>query len=238
LAFVVWFHKKIGTWKKIGSYVCLTPFAVQLFQESNFGVAKWQFTVKPNFCVTVDLESCIEKENHFLFIGRLSEEKGIAILLNAFKELPFVLKIAGDGPLRNSVVQVVKEYSNICYLGSLDTKAVHLELCKSQALISPSICYETFGLVNIEAFSIGTPVLASKIGAPQFLILDGYNGFHFEPGNVKSLKEVVNRFSALSEIEKSQLGLNAFANYKSHYSPELQMGYFEAIYKKVLRKHG
>ncbi|POY38110.1 hypothetical protein C3L50_12615 [Flavobacterium alvei] len=236
LAFVVWLHKKIGTWKKIDSYVCLTPFAVQLFQESNFGVAKGQFTVKPNFSVAVETESCIEKENYFLFIGRLSEEKGIAILLNAFKELPFVLKIAGDGPLKNSVVQAVKEFSNICYLGSLDYKAVQLELCKSQALISPSICYETFGLVNIEAFSIGTPVLASKIGAPQSLIIDGYNGYHFEAGNEKNLKEVVLKFNSLSETEKKQMRQNAFKSYQSHYSPELQMDYFEVIYNKVLKK--
>lgn len=236
LAFIVWFHKKIGTWKKIDSYVCLTPFAVALFQESNFGVPKEQFSVKPNFTKAAKYLSSVEKENHFLFIGRLSEEKGIATLLNAFKELPFLLKIAGDGPLKNSVVQAATEFSNISYLGSLTNKEVTSALSKTQALIFPSVWHETFGLVNIEAFSNGTPVLASKIGAPQSLIIDGYNGFHFEPGNVDDLKAAVSRFNALSFVEKEQMGNNAHENYESHYSPELQLSYFDSIYTKVLKK--
>lgn len=236
LAFIVWFHKKIGTWKKIDSYVCLTPFAVDLFQESNFGVEKKQFSVKPNFTTSPEIRQSFEKENHFLFIGRLSEEKGIEILLKAFKELPFLLRIAGDGPLKSHVVQATSNYSNISYIGNLTNIEVGLELGKAQALIFPSVWYETFGLVNIEAFSIGTPVLASKIGAPQSLIIDGYNGYHFEAGNEKNLKEVVLKFNSLSETEKNQMSHNAFESYKFNYSPKLQLDYFESIYDKVLKK--
>lgn len=238
LAFIVWFHKKIGTWKRIDSYVCLTPFAVNLFQESSFGVVKKHFSVKPNFTDLPKNSEAIAKENHFLFVGRLSAEKGIEILLDAFKELPFVLKIAGDGPLKENVVEASQQFSNISYLGNLNNEGVQLELQKAQALISPSIWYETFGLVNIEAFSNATPVLASKIGAPESLIIDGYNGFHFEAGNVEDLQQVVRRFEALSTTAKKQLGQNAFENYQSHYAPELQLGYFEKLYAKVSREVG
>jgi glycosyltransferase involved in cell wall biosynthesis len=236
LGFVIWFHKKIGTWEKINTFVCLAPFTVNLFQQSNFGISKKQFTVKPNFTASSAELKSFQKENHFLFVGRLSEEKGIEILLKAFSELPFLLKIAGDGPLKNIVVEAVKQFENISYIGNLTNKEVTDELLKAQALIFPSVWYEAFGLVNIEAFSNGTPVLASKIGAPESLIIDGYNGFHFEPGNVEDLKEVVNHFNALSIIEKKQMGNNAYANYKSQYSPELQLSYFDAIYNKALRK--
>ena len=236
LGFVIWFHKKIGTWKKIDTFVCLTPFTVNLFQQSNFGISKKQFTVKPNFTDASAELKYFQKENHFLFVGRLSEEKGIETLLKAFSELPFLLKIAGEGPLKNKVLEAVKQYANISYIGSLTNEEVIDELLKAQALIFPSVCYEAFGLVNIEAFSNGTPVLASKIGAPESLIIDGYNGFHFESGNVDSLKEVVYRFNTLSTIQKKQMGINAFDNYKSQYSPELQLDYFESIYNKVLKK--
>ncbi len=236
LAFVVWFHKKIGTWKKIDRYVCLTPFAVELFQESKFGISKDRFVVKPNFTGAVKVPHCIERETHFLFIGRLSEEKGIEILLNAFKGSPFLLKIAGDGPLKELVLNTIKQSSNISYLGNLTSAKVTEELQKTQALIFPSVWYETFGLVNIEAFANETPVLASKIGAPKSLIIDGYNGFHFEPGDVDNLKAIVAKFNALSISEKKRMGLNAFQNYKSHYSPEMQQGYFDAIYNNVLKK--
>ncbi|MBP2283119.1 glycosyltransferase involved in cell wall biosynthesis [Flavobacterium sp. CG_23.5] len=236
LAFVVWFHKKIGTWKKIDSYVCLTPFAVDLFQQSNFGVSKEQFTVKPNFTRIPEVSQPIKRGEHFLFIGRLSEEKGIDILLHAFKELPFSLQIAGDGPLKEQVVNATKESSNISYLGNLSNEKVIEELQKAQALIFPSVWYETFGLVNIEAFVSRTPVLASNIGAPQSLIRDGYNGFLFEPGKVNRLREVISKFNALSIIEKGKMGANAFESYQSNYTPELQEHYFESIYNQVLKK--
>lgn len=236
LAFVVWFHKQIGTWKKIDSYVCLTPFAVNLFQESNLGVAKNCFTVKPNFTAAPDMFESMSKENHFLFIGRLSEEKGIATLLNAFKDLPFLLKIAGDGPLKTAVVQAAKKYSNINYLGNLTTKEVAIELCKAQALIFPSIWFEGMPMTLLESLSTSTPIIASNIGAMTSLIIDGYNGFHFEPGNVTNLQEVVSKFNSLSETKKNKMGQNAFGNYQSHYAPELQLDYFETLYNTVLKK--
>ncbi|MBG6109877.1 glycosyltransferase involved in cell wall biosynthesis [Flavobacterium sp. CG_9.10] len=236
LAFVVWFHKKIGTWQKIDGYVCLTPFAVGLFQQSTFGVSKEQFTVKPNFTNVVEISDPIKREEHFLFIGRLSEEKGIQVLINAFKELPFLLRIAGDGPLKEQVLNAVKQSPNISYLGNINNDEVTEELRKTQALIFPSVCFETFGLVNIEAFATHTPVLASNIGAPQSLIKDGYNGFLFEPGDVANLKKVVAKFDALSIIEKEQMGTNAFESYQSKYSPASQHRYFDSVYSKALKK--
>lgn len=236
LAFVVWFHKKIGTWKLIDAYVCLTPFAVNLFQQSNFGVAKVQFSVKPNFTTAAKMIQSIGREKHFLFIGRLSEEKGIETLLNAFKELPFLLKIAGDGPLKNSVVQAATEFVNISYLGNLTAREVVEELQKTQALLFPSVWFEGMPMTILEALSCQTPIITSNLGAMTSLIIDGYNGFHFEPANVESLKEVVCRYESLSVIEKNQMGINAFENYKSHYSPELQLDYFDSLYNKVLKK--
>lgn len=237
LAFVIWFHKKIGTWQKIDSYLCLTPFAIDLFQESNFGVAKEQFAVKPNFTNAPVILQKVEKENHFLFIGRLSEEKGIEVLLNAFKELPFLLKIAGDGPLKGDVIQTAKEFCNINYIGNLTNEAVKLELCKTQALILSSVCFEGMPMTILEALSTSTPIIASNIGAMTSLIIDGYNGYHFEPGNVTNLKEVISKFNTLSEIEKNKMGQNAFENYTSHYAPELQLDYFETLYNTALKKY-
>lgn len=236
LGFMVWFHNKIGTWKKIDTFVCLTPFSVNLFQQSNFGVNNEHFAVKPNFTASPEIVQSLERENHFLFVGRLSEEKGIETLLKAFSELPFLLKIAGDGPLKDNVVDAANKFTTISYLGNLTNKEVISELQKSQALLFPSIWYEGMPMTILESLAASTPVLASDLGAMTSLINDGYNGFHFEPGSVGDLKNVVSRFDALSAIEKRQMGNNAFDNYKSQYSPELQLDYFDAIYNKVLRK--
>lgn len=234
LAFVVWFHQKIGTFKKIDTYICLTEFAVDLFQQSNFGVSKEQFAVKPNFTRVPEISKPIKREKHFLFIGRLSEEKGLITLLDAFSGLPFSLQIAGDGPLKAIVEQYAFKNTNISYLGTLNNEQVSKHLRTTQALVFPSICYETFGLVIIEAFANHTPVLASNIGAPQSLIQDGFNGFLFETGNVRALKEAVIKFACISGTEREQMCLSAYQSYQSNYAPELQQAYFKKIYSSLL----
>ena len=236
LAFVIWFHKKLGTWNMIDAYICLTPFAVNLFQQSNLGVSKKQFFVKPNFTEFTQLSRPTKRENHFLFIGRLSEEKGIRILLNSFKEIPFFLRIAGDGPLREEVELAAKQLPNISYLGNLTNFDVVKELMKTEALLFPSVWYEGMPMTILEAFSTSTPVIASNLGAMTSLIIDGYNGFHFETANVTDLKAIISKFNFLSPFEKKQMQLNAFESYESNYAPKLQVSYFEFIYSQILKK--
>jgi glycosyltransferase involved in cell wall biosynthesis len=234
LAFIVWFHKKIGTWQLIDTYVCLTPFAVNLFASSTFGIDKDQFVVKPNFTTRPILQEAIEREHHYLFIGRLSAEKGIVNLLEAFKELPYQLKIAGDGPLKELVIDTIKSNANISYLGSLKSSEVAVVLQKAKALLSPSICYEMFGLVNIEAFANHTAVIASNIGAPKSIIIEDYNGYLYEADNVNSLKEAIVKFESLSIQKMAQFRASAFNTYQTKYSPEMQLSYFEQIYSAAI----
>ncbi len=235
LAFVVWFHKKIDTWKMIDCYVCLTSSAVTLFQQSNFGISEKRYTVKPNFTTIPLIKESSERGAHFLFIGRLSEEKGITLLLKVFKDLPYDLRIAGEGPLKEQVVKASEQFENVFYLGNLTRYELESELQKAQALIFPSLWYEPFGLVNIEAFANSTPVLASNIGAPLSLIIEAYNGFLFEVGNETALKEAIVKFGKLSKLDREQMGNHAFEQYKSKYSPDLQLDYLNSIYNSAIK---
>jgi glycosyltransferase involved in cell wall biosynthesis len=235
LAFVVWFHKKTDTWKMIDCYVCLTSSAVTLFQQSNFGISEKRYTVKPNFTTIPLIKESSERGAHFLFIGRLSEEKGITLLLKVFKDLPYDLRIAGEGPLKEQVVKASEQFENVFYLGNLTRYELESELQKAQALIFPSLWYEPFGLVNIEAFANSTPVLASNIGAPLSLIIEAYNGFLFEVGNETALKEAIVKFGKLSKLDREQMGNHAFEQYKSKYSPDLQLDYLNSIYNSAIK---
>lgn len=234
LAFVVWFHKKIGTWNSIDKYICLTPFAVELFQQSKIGLDESKFTVKPNFIVNPSELTEIAREVHFLFIGRLSEEKGIQTLLEAFKGSNFQLRIAGDGPMKEQVLDAQNEFDNIQYLGSLSKEEVISELQRTQALIFSSIWYETFGMTVIEAYSCSTPVIASEIGAPKTLIKHKTTGFLFRPGDSKDLLLKIDQFVAMSEEEKKVIQENAYNTFKQNYSVDKQMEYFKYIYQGVI----
>lgn len=230
LSFIVWFHKKIGTWQMVDTYVCLTPFSVDLFQSSSFGIPKNKFTVKPNFTQSPISSETQRREDYFLFVGRLSEEKGIKILLEVFKELPYTLKIAGDGPLKQLVEEASAKYSNIIYLGQLPKEKIIEGLQKAQALVFPSICFEGMPMIILEAFACSTPIISSNIGAMKSIIKHDANGFLFECENTKDFVNSINRYILLTKDEKYILQRNALESFKTNYSPEHQKFFFDKLY--------
>jgi glycosyltransferase involved in cell wall biosynthesis len=125
----------MGTWKRVNTYICLTDFAVDLFQRSNFGIDRSKFVVKPNFAVAQDREHSLLRDNHFLFVGRLSEEKGIRTLVEAGMKSGLKLRIAGDGPLKDLVEKACKETENITYLGTLGKDRISQEMSQAQSLL-------------------------------------------------------------------------------------------------------
>ena len=114
-------------------------------------------------------------------------------MLDAWKSAcnPIPLKIVGEGPLAELVIATSKAGSGIEYLGPRLLPEV-LDLMRSaDFLVFPSEWYETMGRTIMEAFAVGTPVVASRIGPPASMIAPGETGFHFQPGNVAELRERV-----------------------------------------------
>ena len=233
LAFVVWFHKKLGTWNAIDKFICLTSSSRQLFLESNLDIEANKFIVKPNFTQQSTIIADTNQENYFLFVGRLSEEKGIETLLKAFIGSNFILRIIGDGPLRERVEQIKKENQNIQYLGTLPHTQVNIAMKGALALVFPSICIETFGMSIIEAYSNRTPVIASALGSPKTLVKPYQTGFLFDAGNSEDLRSKLELFASFTAEEKKTMQQNAYNDFKQKYSVEKQSEYFKEIYSKV-----
>jgi glycosyltransferase involved in cell wall biosynthesis len=233
LAFVIWLHKKLGTWKMADRYILQTELARSVFESSSAGINKSKFAVKPNFIVDPGFLPEV-REECFLYVGRLSGEKGISTLLGAFRDKPFDLFIGGDGPLKSLVLESCETNSRIHYLGLLDKGEVTNRMRKCSALIFPSLWYEGMPLTLIEAFATGTPVIASNLGAMASMILDGYNGMHFTAGDVKDLSSKLDEWSKLNKDEKSRFSLNARVSYESLYSPKRNREQLLTIYQEVL----
>jgi glycosyltransferase involved in cell wall biosynthesis len=235
MAFVVWWHKKTGTWKMVDKYIVLTNFAKDLFTRSSLGIAENKFVVKPNFVSTPEIKEEV-RASHFLFIGRLSEDKGIKVLLEAFANNNYTLHIAGDGPLKQLVENAASQFKNIEYIGKLDKNGVENEMRRCTALLFPSIWYEGMPMTIIEAFSLGAPVLASNLGAMSTMIQDGYNGLHFETGNAVSLNEKISYWNKLNEEEKNIYRQNAINSFEKHYTNKKNKELLLQIYKDVIGK--
>ncbi|MEH6407732.1 MAG: glycosyltransferase [Leeuwenhoekiella sp.] len=235
LAFTNWFHTKIGTWQKVDKYIVLTDFARQLYLSSSLNLAKTKLVVKPNFVVQNQYLENINKGDHFLFVGRLSDEKGIFVLLEAFKNSSYKLRIAGDGPLKETVHKIATGMSNIVYLGRLEKQSVVEELTQCSALIFPSIWYEGMPMTIIEALSLGTPVIASNLGAMASMINHGKNGLLFKYGNSKALLQQVDFWTSLNSKEKEDFYNDALASYSKHYTVEKNLKMLNTIYQNAIK---
>jgi glycosyltransferase involved in cell wall biosynthesis len=233
LAFSVKLHKKTGTWKSVDCYIVNTKMTRELFLNSNMQLKERQVALKPNF-IFDKANGCILRKEHFLFVGRLTVEKGIYVLLEAFSKIPFQLIIIGDGPLREEVKKYAHLHDNIIYCGPLEHNAIAQKMSEASALIFPSVWYEGMPMAIIEAFCTGTPVIASKLGAMEAMIENGGNGLHFEVGNAANLKEKILYWHLLSKEEKQKYSVNARACYEKLYTPDKNLKQLLSIYQSIL----
>ena len=176
----------------------------------------------------------IDKEGGYaLYVGRLSEEKGIDLLLDAWSKCELPLKIVGDGPLKKTVEQ--NQIKSGEFLGVKDKVEV-LDLIKNaEFVIMPSICYEGFPMVLVEAFACGTPALVARLGSMQEIINPNITGLYFETGNANDLAEKV-RWLVDHPEQVRQMGHNARQEYLVKYTPEKNYEMLMDIYNQAIEE--
>jgi glycosyltransferase involved in cell wall biosynthesis len=174
----------------VNRYIALTEFAAGRLVAG--GLPKERVVVKPNYIGYIPGQ-CSDKQSYAVFVGRLKSEKGLHTLLQAWRKLPDVpLKIIGDGELRGELEsQVTTEGLRVEFLGQLPRKAVLEQVSQAAIQIVPSQWYEGFPLVILEAYSCGTPVVASRIGSLNELVEENRSGVKFEAGNANDLADKV-----------------------------------------------
>ena len=160
------------------------------FTKSIFVQAGWpenRIIVKPNIIFPYKGEQ--PPEEHFvLFAGALYDYKGIGTLLKVWGkgQGPCILKMVGDGPLKHKVISHLND--RLEYLGRLPANQVRELMARAMAVVVPSLCYETFSRVIAEAYSCGTPVIASNLGALRELVIDQQTGLLFTPDDAQDLE--------------------------------------------------
>lgn len=224
-------HRGLGTWKtKIARYIALSEFCRSKLVEG--GLPPEKLVVKPNF---VDFAPPPDQMRaDFLFVGRLSLEKGITTLAECTRRLPGRnFRIAGTGPQAHQLAAL----RNVELLGALPGEQVRLAMQKASALVLPSICYESFPRTLVEAFASGLPVVASRIGALAELVEDGKTGLLFAAGDAADLAEKV-RWAAEHPAELLAMGKAARALYEERFTADSNYQALVAIYEDAIQAHG
>lgn len=236
LASMLTAHRALGTWQhKVTRYIALNEFCRSKFIEG--GLPADRLVVKPNF---VDFDAPAEGERAgFLFVGRLSEEKGVATLAEASRAESFDVRIVGSGPEAG----LLERLAGVKCLGALPGDQVRAEMSRASALVLPSIWYENFPRTLVEAFGCGLPVIASRIGALADLVEDGVTGLLFEPGNAQDLA-VKMRWAQQNPARMQEMGQAARRRYEALYTADRNYEQLMAIYREAMaakaseKKHG
>lgn len=226
-------HDHRGTWTSmVDRYIALTEFSRRKFIEG--GLPAERIRVKPNL-VDPDPGMGSHDGNYALFVGRLSSEKGVDTLLNAWQRLqePVALKIAGDGPMADQVRQAAAQDARIEWLGQVSSEQVADLTGRARLLVMPSVCYETFGRTIAEAFASGTPVIASRMGAMRELVDHGHNGVLFTPGDGRALCNRVKQLWQQTNLRR-QMERYARAAYEERYTADSNYRQLMNIYKEAL----
>jgi glycosyltransferase involved in cell wall biosynthesis len=174
---------------------------------------------------TTAIKATNSNADYYCYVGRLSSEKGVELLLKAASELPdYMLKIVGTGPLENSLKSANKN-KHIKFLGYKTGEELKSIISGSRFLVVPSNWFENNPLIIIEALCMGVPVLGSNIGGIPELIKDGYNGLLFEPDNIRELTDKINLlWREQNKFDRHEIACRAVVDFKSD-------TYYEALIK-------
>lgn len=217
----------------VDAYFTPTEFAKQVHVEAGYPSDK--IFRRSNF-ILPDLGWDCEKKDYGLFVGRLSPEKGINTIASAWSEhhIQTPLRIIGEGPESANIEKQTSHMSHVECIGQLPTDQVLDQIAGAKFLIISSQWYETFGRTIAEAFSRGTPVIASNLGAMAELVSDSENGFLFEPGDASSLANAVRRMNELTPGQHAVMQGSARRSYDERCSPEVSYRELLAVYDSVV----
>ncbi len=228
-------HHGMNTWReKVAVYIALSEFARGKFIEG--GLPAERIVVKPNFVDPDPGLKCGAGE-YALYVGRLSEEKGLRVLLEAWSHVGerIPLRIAGDGPLKEEVAAEIKtrKLSSVELQGQLPPSEIVSLMLGARFLVLPSVCYENFPLAVAEAFACGLPVIASRLGSMAEMITDGDTGMHVTPGDAAGLATKAD-WAWRNPGRLQQLGKAGRQEYVSKYGPEQNYKRLMGIFERVM----
>lgn len=240
VASMITFHRAVGTWvKQIDAYGAPNGFVRDKFIEAGFDpktVHVHQYFLSSN------PEPGDGDGDYALFAGRLTPEKGIETLLSAWEEVgpDLPLKILGDGPEAKRVAAAAAQHPWIQWLGWRPVEEVLALTGSARFVVIPSLWYETFHRLHLDAFSRGTPVIGSDLGSMRAIIGHRRTGAHFTPGDSADLVRQARWLLSLPREVYAEMRRAARQEFESHYTATIShdrlMRIYDFAHEEMLRK--
>lgn len=230
----------INDYRYVDLYVSPTQFMRRVLIDN--GIDKDKVVHIPTFCdeKNNDNKEAFNQECSILYLGNVTKEKGVEVLINAFigMDIDLVLEIVGK--YEDSYLTYIKQLIPIEKINMVRVRgfAIGEELVKikksAKVLVHPALWYENMPNSVIELMSMGVPIIASDIGSMPEMIDDGYNGYLFSPGNVFELREKL--YKVLEENNNKILGENAKNKYIENYTAYKHYYALNEVFKNLYNK--
>lgn len=230
-------HRTARTWTRlVDAYYTPSRFTRDKYVQGGFPADR--IAVVPSF-VDPDPGPGQGRGGYAAFVGRLTPEKGVATLLEAWSQLrsPVALKVIGDGPLGEEVRRAAEKDPRIEWLGRRSRSEVLEVLGEAACLVVPSLTYETFGRTIIEAFARGTPAVVADQGATAELVDPGRTGLRFRPGDAADLATKLAGLFA-DPVAPAALRAAARREYEAGFTASAVMPRLLEVYDRAVNRSG
>jgi glycosyltransferase involved in cell wall biosynthesis len=223
-------HRSIGSFDRVHRFLAISRFVRQKHIEA--GLSPERLRVKEHFVWPAPRRE--GPGEYFLYLGRLSPEKGVMTLLPAVADLRVRLLIVGDGPQADQVRRQLPTTAEL--MGLVSPEELPGLIAGARALLVPSVWYEPAGRVVLEAYASGVPVIASRIGALPEVVEEGVTGLLADPGSREAWTRAMAALSDDREAER--LGEGAFRAWSDRYTPNHGIRGLEAAYEEAIAARG
>ena len=225
-----WAHRRLGLYRD-GVDVFITPSAFARDRLVQGGYPSDRIVVVPNCVVAEDYRPLHRAGDHSLYVGRLSREKGVEVLVRAAAETGARVKMVGDGPLRPALERMIAESgADVELLGFRSGDQLSAAVQAASAVVMPSICHDNCPLAVIEAMAWGKPVIGSRVGGIPELVRDGEEGLLVPHGDSRALGAAMLRLQedpALAE----RMGRAGRLRVEAHYDADPHYRAVAAAYR-------
>lgn len=233
-----YFNQWLGKYRRnIKLFIAPSLFMRDKFIE--FGWPESQIEYIPNFIDLFEFPPQYERGDYFVCLGRLSSEKGLFTLVEAFKRVKFDnarLLLVGEGPIRRRLEKLANGDLRIRFTGYLSGNELRQTTRQSLAVIIPSECYENAPVSILESMALGKPVIASRIGGIPEMIVEGVNGYLFEPGSVDDLEEKIDLILSKPDSVIMEMGRSGRKKIERDHTSELHYERLMTVYRRALQR--
>lgn len=231
------FHSFIHVYRGVDAFITPSEFLKRKLIANGFDAKK--IICIPTFTASKSEVGESQMGSYGLYFGRITEEKGVETVIKAYEKLPdYNVKIMGDDSTEEGIrlKKYIKEnkVNNVEFLGFKDGLELEEVIKGARFTLIPSIWYDNLPNTALESFQYSKPVIASNIGSLPELVIDGVNGFLFEPGNVDALIQKIRKMD--NDRDVMSMGTESKKGLETRFAPQTHYGALMNVFNQVRRK--